>query len=311
MLPYLHSSSGRLIVFLLVTITVSQSFHIIEKGQELQGDELLDHDDNIGQLHEPRTFDSIQERSLEARIDLGGFDIDGVADDVYGKVSSKVQGAVNNATKGLQNTVDDAKNGLEGIFDAAKKGIDDAISAAKKVLEDIKEEVEKLYEQVKAKVAEFEKELSEAVKKWVWEHIGKPLLTLAIIILAPILLMILWWFLHLLCKIYLRLSKKKEPSAIEMQFRYQSDGNHSSDQTRETSDSMAKRVAELIVSGWENYGQGLICLICPWYASYVLWREKKRVRKDLAKLRRDVDDLYKNQYWQGKNTATKEAQIRI
>ncbi|KAI0017230.1 hypothetical protein F4780DRAFT_756448 [Xylariomycetidae sp. FL0641] len=60
-----------------------------------------------------------------------------------------------------------------------------------------------------------------------------------------------------------------------------------------------RRFARGVVRSWENYGQGLVCLACPPYASYVLWREKRRVRKELGKLRRDIDELWRrrNDQW--------------
>ncbi|KAH9885163.1 hypothetical protein F4778DRAFT_761346 [Xylariomycetidae sp. FL2044] len=305
--------AAPLIFFALVSFTVAQHFAVVNPNEQPSHPGIDDqHGEEITAPIEPQPYEGFKEPALVPRIDFGGLDInmDTLADDVYDKVGSKVQGAVDDATKGIQNTMNDATKGIQKAFDEAQKGFEDLVDGAKKILEDIKNSVEKLYEEIKAKVAELEKELGDAIKKWVWEHIGKPLLTLAIIILAPIVLMILWWFLHLLAKIYLRVSKKPDMNSIEMRTRYQTDPNFNGELEGQSGGG-GRRFLELIVSSWENYGQGLICLICPWYASFVLWREKKRVRKELVKLRRDVDELYKAQYRQERSMATKEMGSRM
>ncbi|KAI1506352.1 hypothetical protein F5X99DRAFT_403720 [Biscogniauxia marginata] len=274
---------------LLLAITAVRSLDIQNDHPEPRDFDIDHYEDGIPTpFHEPLAYaaeDHTTKHALARRLDIPGTDIDldTLADDVYDKVTSKVDGAI-----------DDAKRGLNETIEAAKDGVGDAIDAAKGVLEDIKNAVEDIYQKVKDKVAELEEELGNAVKDWVWGHIGKPLLTIVVILLAPFVLLFLWWFLHLVAKPFAR--GRSRPAEFELQARGQDGQPYGAGEHVKRSTAGggggggggAQKVAGFVVRSWERYGQGIICLVCPWYGSFVLWRARNKTNKDLKGLKHEL-----------------------
>ncbi|KAI0602365.1 hypothetical protein F4775DRAFT_602319 [Biscogniauxia sp. FL1348] len=248
----------------------------------------IDQYDDPTRLHDSLNYvadsDDAAKLALNRRLDIPGtdLDLDTLADDVYGKVTSKVEGAIDEAKKGLNETIE-----------AAKDGVGDAIDAAKGVLEDIKNSVEDLYQKVKDKVAEMEKELGEAVKNWVWEHVGKPLVTVLVILLCPFALLFLWWLLYHVAKPFAAADRRRRRrQAAGTQFEMQPPaGNYTHTEPDPRPRGVGARAAAGVVTSWERLGQGMICLLCPWYGSFVLWRDRNKTNKRLEELEKFQDEV--------------------
>ncbi|KAI0484885.1 hypothetical protein GGR56DRAFT_669394 [Xylariaceae sp. FL0804] len=275
------TSFARSLTLIVLLVSASaQTLHVFDEDTRLQHP---DHEDDLGGsfFEAPDASSSyapagsLEERAgpavLDARLDLpGGVDLDSLADSVYGKVSAKVNA-----------TVSDAESGLGSAVDTAKRDLNETLSAAKGALQDVEQKVEQLYEQVKDKVAQLERELSATIREWVWEHVGKPLLTLAVILLTPVALLFLWWFAHLVATPFAR-EPARAGGSLEMRNRGPGGGpQYDGDQAG----------AGAGAGGGGGAGGG---------RSYVMFKEKRRVRKEISKLRSDVDELWRmrNREWQ-------------
>ncbi|KAI1487079.1 hypothetical protein F5X96DRAFT_178112 [Biscogniauxia mediterranea] len=285
----LSVTPARRLLLLLLASTVVLSLDTANTHQDAPSYDIDQYDDPT-RLHDSLNYvadDDAAKLTLDRRFDIPGTDIDldTLADDVYGKVTSKVEGAI-----------DDAKQGLNETIEAAKDGVGEAIDAAKGVLEDIKNSVEDLYQKVKDKVAEIEKELGDAVKNWVWEHIGKPLVTVLVILLCPFALLFLWWLLYHVAKPFVAADRRRQrrhhQHAAGTQFEMQpTGGSYTHTEPEPRPRGVGARAAALVVSSWERLGQGMICLLCPWYGSFALWRDRNRTNKRLEELEKFQDEV--------------------
>ncbi|KAI5925998.1 hypothetical protein F4810DRAFT_619002 [Camillea tinctor] len=294
----------RRIFLLLLVSTVVLSFDTTDTHNDALSLD-IDQYDNPTQLHDPLNYVvddgdnddddatiATTKLTLERRLDIPGTDIDldTLADDVYSKVTSKVDGAI-----------DDAKKGLNETIEAAKDGVNDAIDAAKGVLDDIKNSVEDLYQKVKDKVAEIEQQLGDAVKNWVWEHIGKPLVTVLIILLLPFALLILWWLSYHVAKVLVAADKKRRKhdanKRVQWEMQTITGGGAGGAQQYNTHTEPVSgpgagiRIAALVVSSWERLGQGVICLLCPWYGSFKLWRDRNNMDRKITMLEGELEKM--------------------
>jgi hypothetical protein len=223
-------------------------------------------------------------RAIEPRLDIPGIDLDDLASQVWDKVKSEVTDAV-----------DAGKKGFDDAVDAAERAFNAVVDAAKEVIDDIKNGVEEIWQEIKAKVAELEDMVFIAIHDWIHENIIEPLIKLLIILSLPFAILLLWWMLYHIAKPIDNRRQNKPKTSVEL-LGLDRHGCNVLSSTRNADERQIKKKgssnwAGLLVRSWEGSVQGLLCLICPWYGSFTLWKSRKEEKKKARKFKARVDDL--------------------
>lgn len=246
--------------------------------------------------------DGAAEQNLEPRLDIPGVDLDDLTDQVWDKVKSEFDEAKDAAEKGLKDAAA-----------LAEKTFDEAVDAAEKVLSDIKDAVEEAWDKIHKKVAELEAKVTAAFQDWIDEHIVEPLQKALFFISLPFIILFTWCILYHIAKCIERREqprqKKANPNSVELTRLDRNAGTYQPpspivDNSPNTKRSGVATAAHWIVRSWESTVQGVLCLLCPWYGSFTLWRSKnaaQREARDLAQevalLRERTDTLQRNVEW--------------
>ncbi|CAJ2509936.1 Uu.00g058360.m01.CDS01 [Anthostomella pinea] len=221
---------------------------------------------------------------LSRRIDLGSSvpNIDDISDQVFNNVKGEVADAANAATKGVSDALSKALSTLSDAANAAKKAVQDGIDAAEKAFDDVKKTIEDLFNKAKAELEKLLDEASNAIRQWVWEHIGRPLVIILVILSIPFVLLFLWGVLAHCLKSRAEGAEDPSPSSANVEMRPMGAGSGSAGETKSTSSS-GSTIARVIVRGWDKHGQGLLGLF-PVLGSFVAWRARSRQLDEMARL---------------------------